>query len=316
MRRRTMPLLLALLLVALLPNLGRAQEAPNRAGLVVRFGDGSVRSVCVSFAEEQISGLELLARSGISYIAQQGGIGAAVCKIGDEGCNFPAEDCFCRREGARTIYWAYQIQVDGAWRYSNLGASNVRVRNGDVQGWAWGQGDSSGGAMPPLLSFAQICGEVAAAAPAEPPPAPTEPPPAPTVAPTAVAPTVAPTAVPPLAAPPTVVPPLAAPPTVATLAEPTPSPAPTEVAPTEAPPTATATAALPATSAPTAAPPAAPPATSAPTEAPPAGGAVPPAPIEAPSAASGATGDNYLAFAAMALALLAGIGAVLWRRRG
>ncbi|MCU0490315.1 MAG: hypothetical protein MUD01_01810, partial [Chloroflexaceae bacterium] len=117
-------ILLALVLAVGLIQPGQAQES-NRAGLVVRYGDGSVQTACVRFPEEQITGLDMLARSGIPYIAQQGGIGAAVCKIGNEGCDYPAEDCFCKRDGPRSIFWSYHTLVEGSWRFSNLGAANV-----------------------------------------------------------------------------------------------------------------------------------------------------------------------------------------------
>jgi hypothetical protein len=134
---------------------------------VVQYGDGSVQTACVAFAEDEISGIDLLDRSGIPAITQSSGIGAAVCKIGREGCDYPAEGCFCKRAGDRAVYWAYQVLKGGAWSYASLGAANVRVRDGDVHGWAWGAGDSSAGAQPPALSIDAIC-----AAPASPTAAP------------------------------------------------------------------------------------------------------------------------------------------------
>ncbi|MGB9736903.1 hypothetical protein, partial [Chloroflexus sp.] len=104
-----------------------------------------------------ISGLELLERSGLPVISQQSRIGAAVCKIGDEGCDYPATSCFCAREQGRVVYWAFYLRDQDGWRYSNLGASNVRVGDGDLHGWAWGPGDTSGGAVPPDLTFADVC---------------------------------------------------------------------------------------------------------------------------------------------------------------
>ncbi len=320
MWRRVCILLLPLCLLALLPVRGQAQDGPNRAGLVVQYGDGSVTTICVSFAEDQITGLELLARSGLPYIVQQAGIGAAVCKIGNDGCNYPAEDCFCKRDGTRSIYWAYQTLVEGSWRYSNLGVSNTRVRNGDVQGWAWGVGDTNQGTLPPLYTFAQICESATLSQ--------------------------SPTEVPPTEAPPTEVPPTAAPPTAV---PPTQPPA-TVAAPTQPPATSMPATVAPATSVPPTALPPSPVSTTLPTlvqsptraastatiasttssaaamatdgAATPTGQAagVAAAPTVSGDAANRVAADgqggNLLAFALLALVLLAGIGFIIWRRRG
>lgn len=146
-----------------------AAEQPNRAGLVVTFSDGSTASRCVEFAEEQISGAELLKRSGLPLVLWGTGAGAAVCKIADEGCDNP-NDCFCRCDGSGCRYWAYYALEDGQWRYASAGASLRKVHNGDVDGWAWGTGKIGEGATPALLTFEEIC----------PPPSPTSAPPPPT----------------------------------------------------------------------------------------------------------------------------------------
>ena len=150
--------MLPVLLLLLLPGLLHAEEGEeNQAGLVIRHGDGRVTTACVGFSEPSISGLELLRRSGVPMVAQGSGIGAAVCKIDGEGCEYPTEDCFCRRDGAQSIYWAYSKLKNGEWMYSPLGASNTTVLPGDVEGWAWGSGNSGTGAQPPVQTFDQVC---------------------------------------------------------------------------------------------------------------------------------------------------------------
>ncbi|HMQ30887.1 MAG TPA: hypothetical protein PKD53_09170 [Chloroflexaceae bacterium] len=178
------PGLLALLLAA--TSVG-AQANQQRAGLVVQYGDGRVETACVAFDEPELDGLELLERSGLPVVVQAGGVGSAVCKIGPEGCDYPAESCFCRREGARSIYWAFYTLDGGAWAYASLGATGVQARDGDVHGWAWGLGESGEGAVPPVLDHAAVCGPPAAA-PSPPPPARATPPPAATAAPAGAAP--------------------------------------------------------------------------------------------------------------------------------
>jgi hypothetical protein len=291
-----MLVLVALTLAA--ASAARAQ-GDSRAGLVVQFGDGSVQTACVRFSEEQISGVELLERSGLPVITQSGGIGAAVCKIGPDGCNYPAEGCFCKRDGARSIYWAFYTRSGDAWAFSNLGAANTAVRDGAVHGWAWGLGDSGGGAQPPALSLDAVCGAAPAPPTAAPAPAP------PTAVPTAV-PTVPPT-VPPTVAPTAV--PTEAP---AATARPTEAPAATEnVAATETTaatetPAATETAAATGTVATTETPAATSPPTAAAATATlgPAGGV---APTQATPSAGGSSQGGLIGFAALALILGAGV---------
>jgi hypothetical protein len=141
-------------------------DGPNRVGLVVRFGDGSVVSRCVEFSEPSLSGYEVLARAGLTVVAEFSGLGAAVCKVQNDGCNYPAETCFCQCEGSPCVYWVYHHLVEGAWQYSGFGASSYQVSNGAVEGWAWGEGDPNGGVQPPVMTFEQICAPPPTATPA------------------------------------------------------------------------------------------------------------------------------------------------------
>jgi len=170
-----------------------AAEQPNRAGLVVTFSDGSTLSRCIEFSEEEINGVELLTRSGLPLVSWGTGAGAAICKIGDEGCDNP-NDCFCECGGSDCRYWAYYTLQDGQWQYASAGASLRKVHNGDVDGWAWGSGKAGQGAMPPLLTFEEICPPLvptfAPVPPTEPPLVPTtQPPGMPVTQETAIAPT-------------------------------------------------------------------------------------------------------------------------------
>ena len=146
---------LSLILVAVLITPAQAQqEDPHRAGLVVVHGDGSVINTCVAFSEESVSGAELLRRSGLGVtLGAYGGLGYGVCAIGGEGC--PAgRDCFCECRGSPCAYWVYShLNSDGSWAISGVGASGWEVRDGDVDGWVWGDGS----AAPPAVAFEQIC---------------------------------------------------------------------------------------------------------------------------------------------------------------
>lgn len=184
--------------VAIALNAGAALARPqpagaqgaHRAGVVVRFGDGRLVTRCVSFSEETITGYDLLRRAGLPVAAQISGLGAAVCGIGDEGCAYPAQGCFCQCEdpARRCAYWIYGQWSGGAWRYSGLGALARQVTDGQIDGWVWdvGASDSAPVRLPPV-SVEQICapGATATAAPSRAPASP----PATTAAPTRAAPT-------------------------------------------------------------------------------------------------------------------------------
>jgi MYXO-CTERM domain-containing protein len=143
---------ITLLAALLIPAVGQTQE-PNRAGLAVQFPDGHVETACIAFTEDDISGADLLARSGLLAILDYSdGLGAKVCKIGETGCNYPGEDCWCQCQGSPCAYWNYWVLQDDRWTYSPLGASSRHLNNGDVDGWAWGDGQ-----LPPQTSLDEIC---------------------------------------------------------------------------------------------------------------------------------------------------------------
>ena len=199
-------LFLALLLA--LPAVVNAQSATHRAGLVVRFGDGSVMTRCVSFNEPSLTGVELLARAGFAIrVDTNSSIGAGVCKINSQGCD-AGKSCFCQCEGSTCAYWQYFHLQNGAWKYSNLGAGVYQLIDGAVEGWAWGNN-----VAPPVMMLDQICASGASATaptavstrPSQTVPSPTPQPATPTLtasaAPATATPasTTAPTALPPTA---------------------------------------------------------------------------------------------------------------------
>jgi hypothetical protein len=147
-----------LLAVVALPfaTLARAQDGENRAALVIRYEDGSVETKCVAFSEPQITGEELLQRSGLTVVMDYNALtGGAVCSIKGLGCS--VQDCFCRCQGADCQYWAYYHWGDGGWQYSQLGATSHQVQNGSLEGWSWGPGNFSSGTEPPVIRFEEIC---------------------------------------------------------------------------------------------------------------------------------------------------------------
>ena len=116
-----------------------AQDA-RKVVVVIDFGGGRVEQygVYLEEGEESISGQEALVRAvGMeNLVLQYAGMGAAVCKIRDVGCDDPA-DCFCRSdEPPDYTYWSYWYWDEG-WQYSQVGAAGRQLHDGDADGWAW-----------------------------------------------------------------------------------------------------------------------------------------------------------------------------------
>ena len=175
MSRLALPAVLAAL-VALAAGLflaGGSGEAAgaNRAGLVIAFPEGA-QTLWVDFDEPEISGAELLERAGLDVtFSSFGGLGGGVCSIEGVGCQDPG-NCFCQCQSGSCHYWAYfKLDDDGDWAYQPFGASTRKLRDGDVDGWAWGSGTP-----PPEMVSAVPC------------PTPHPPPPATGGAPTAAPP--------------------------------------------------------------------------------------------------------------------------------
>jgi hypothetical protein len=122
--------------------------APNHAGLVVTFPDHT-ETFSVEFSEQEIDGAELLRRSGLVVtFSGFGGLGAGVCAIEQVGCFNPG-DCFCQCKSGTCKYWVYFRAENGNWVRSAVGASTRKLRDGDVDGWAWGSGTPPAGIQTP-----------------------------------------------------------------------------------------------------------------------------------------------------------------------
>jgi len=183
-------------------------QSPHHAALVVDFGDGRVVVRVVAFSGDTISGAELLQQSGldVAVMVNVGGA-AALCAVEGVGCAPTPQECFCQCRGSPCRYWGYFHLQDGAWVYAGMGAASHDLRDGDVDGWVWGDG----AVPPPLLTWDEIWARSGAAQPTVPPPAATTAPPPPATA--VPPPTAAPTAYPATRAPGTAVPPATGAPT-------------------------------------------------------------------------------------------------------
>jgi hypothetical protein len=150
-----MLILSAALGVVVLPSSPAGGGGANRAGVVVRQSDGTVRDMCVFFEQDEISGYELLERSGLTFEAEDYGTRHAICKIGNDGCSpSKGEDCLeCRKPDA----WSYYLRNKGdtTWVYSQVGADDRNVRDGYIDGWSWGEGSQA--PKPPAIPFSDVC---------------------------------------------------------------------------------------------------------------------------------------------------------------
>lgn len=125
-----------------------AGAALHHAGLVIQHSSGRLLTRCVAFAEAQITGMQLIERSNVSYQAQTfGSMGSAICQLDGEPSLVPS-NCF-----GYGPYWQY-FHWQGGWRQSMLGASSSMLRDGDIDGWRYADG---AGQAPASVSFAAIC---------------------------------------------------------------------------------------------------------------------------------------------------------------
>ena len=135
-------------------------RADGEAGLVVQDGD-QVRTYCVAFEGDGVTGAELLTRAGLTFDAYGGGSGLALCSIGARGCQDSGSfaSCFCECQGSDCTYWAFFTRQYGkGWVYSSLAFNLLRAKDGDVHGWKWGKGGPNSAPAPQEVTFDQICG--------------------------------------------------------------------------------------------------------------------------------------------------------------
>lgn len=133
-----------LIMMAALPcfaaSAASASSPTHGAGLVIRHGNGKIVYVYVPFSGAQISGAELLARSGLPIeVSPAAGLGEEVCEIQQEGC--PPSNCWCKSYASPAYYWHYyRLDSSGNWVYQQQGPTTTVVRDGDVDGWSWTAG--------------------------------------------------------------------------------------------------------------------------------------------------------------------------------
>ncbi len=156
LRRWLLCALVALLAGVIAPQAAWAADL-HHAGLVVRDSEGRTTYAWVPFEEDEISGIELLRRSGIPFVSVGfGALGEGVCAIGGEGCDVATcRRNVCQGSAADAPYWQFFRQDSDdprGWAWLALGASATTVRDGDVFGWNWTAREP----QLPLLPAAEI----------------------------------------------------------------------------------------------------------------------------------------------------------------
>jgi hypothetical protein len=114
-----------------------AGAGSHRAAIVVQHGDGSIVARCVAFDTAEISGEELLNRSGIAWSGRTfGSFGQAVCALDGE----PARYAECP---GRDDYWAVFVArgvaggASGSWQLAAVGISGLVLHDGDAEGFRY-----------------------------------------------------------------------------------------------------------------------------------------------------------------------------------
>jgi hypothetical protein len=151
--------LCCIVLGQLLGPVSATAEELHHAGLVIRHGDGRIVYAYIAFTEDEISGYDLLERSGLSLVSTGfGALGQGVCTLDGEGC--AGGDCrvrLCQKSGENSPFWKYfrQAEDGSGWKAQLMGASGAKVRDGDVDAWEWTAGDAD----LPALTLAQVAAE-------------------------------------------------------------------------------------------------------------------------------------------------------------
>ena len=128
-----------------------AAPVTHRAGMAIFSGDNTLVTDCISYTESNLTGLQLLQRSGQAIVtATNPTQGTAVCKIGQVGDD--SNNCF----GSMPNYWSYWLLGNNGWEYSTKGADQTPVVDGGVYAWSWGTGET-----PALVTFQNTCEGVA-----------------------------------------------------------------------------------------------------------------------------------------------------------
>jgi hypothetical protein len=123
-----------------------AASTTHHVAVVVEHGDGTTLQRCVSFSTASISGADSVDRSGLEWgTVSFGSYGLAVCQLDGEPTSYPPT-CWT----GTSPFWAlFVARGGGSWQTSNLGVSNIALRDGDALGFRY---QSQSTHAPPSIS--------------------------------------------------------------------------------------------------------------------------------------------------------------------
>lgn len=132
-----------------------AAQGPHAALVIDTEAPGGRYRYCVALPDGSVTGIELIElaseQHGLQYRLGYGG--NVVCRLA--GVGYDSDECL--KSGPE--FWGYwRGDGSGGWDWSSTGGGSTTVRDGDVEGWAWGTGnDGSSHPAPPPTEFGAVC---------------------------------------------------------------------------------------------------------------------------------------------------------------
>ena len=149
--KRTLFILIAILLLALVATTAYANGDTKDVALVITYSDSTTYTEIVTVPADATTA-DVLTAAVVPVGMFDGGWGPAVCSINNDGC--PIDNCFCDAEH----FWAYYHLVGDAWESSSVGVGGYTPGDRTVEGFAWSgfDADYNPTVQPPVKTFDEI----------------------------------------------------------------------------------------------------------------------------------------------------------------
>jgi hypothetical protein len=103
--------------------------AAHRAYVVVEHQSGKTVQRCVGFSGSTVDAVGLMKQSRIEYQTQTTSFGLGMCQIDNEPARF--SECFPQGQP----YWSLWVESGASWTMSQVGVSQVKLRDHQTLGW-------------------------------------------------------------------------------------------------------------------------------------------------------------------------------------